>query len=226
MIAGADGFGKKWYVVMEEGVRRPRQSFEVVDSLQDLVDDRRLKTIVIDVPIGLTERGPRECDKEARAALVPRHNSVFPAPIRPMLKVGSYSEACRISAKAQNKRCSQQSYAIIPAIRQVDEVMTPWLQRRIREGHPEVSFMALTGAPMRHSKRDPRGFAARIAALAPLFPDLKNEIEDFEGTKGLFDLIDAHALLWTARRVRDGEAERYPGRPTKDRRGLRMEIVY
>ena len=43
----------------------------------------------IDIPIGLTDSGPRQCDIQARRLLGARRGtSVFPAPIRPALKCG------------------------------------------------------------------------------------------------------------------------------------------
>ena len=38
--------------------------------------------LAIDIPIGIPEAGARPADREARALLGPRRNSVFPAPVR------------------------------------------------------------------------------------------------------------------------------------------------
>jgi len=38
------------------------------------------------------------------------------------------------------------------------------------------------------------------------------------------DVLDACALAWSARRVVDGTACRIPDMPTRDRRGLHMEL--
>ncbi len=219
-----DGFGGRWVAVVEDDYgRRERQ---VHDSFDALIADRRLRHIVIDVPIGLPERGARDCDVEARRMIGPRRSSVFPAPIRPMLKAKTYREACRIGARLEGRRCSRQTFAILPVIREVDERMSPRLQRRVREGHPEVSFAALLGRTLRFPKRDPRGFAVRVAALANVFPGLEREIEEFPTTAGLLDFVDAHGLLWSARRVAAGEAGTLPSRPPRDAHGLRTEIVY
>lgn len=59
-------------------------------------------TFMIDVPIGLPDRGARECDKAARRRLGPsRGSSVFPAPIRRILAATSYIEACAIGGEGR-----------------------------------------------------------------------------------------------------------------------------
>src|SRR5687768_1887093 len=51
--------------------------------------------IGIDIPIGLPATGGRECDRKARGLLGwPRRNSVFPAPIRPVIHHADFTEAC------------------------------------------------------------------------------------------------------------------------------------
>ena len=40
------------------------------------------------------------------------------------------------------------------------------------------------------------------------------------------DILDAFAVLWTAERIRRGEADTLPAQPLVDAAGLRMEIVY
>jgi predicted RNase H-like nuclease len=66
------------------------------------------EVVAVDVPIGLPERGSRDCDVEARRLLGVRSSSVFPAPIRAMLAAGSQAEASRIGHGAEGKRVSIQ----------------------------------------------------------------------------------------------------------------------
>lgn len=226
MIAGVDGSKKGWVVATEssQGI-----SVEIAESFEAVTQLPKLETIVIDVPIGLTEAEPRECDLLARRMIGKRHSSVFPAPIRPMLDARSYEEACEIWYRANGKRCSKQLYGILPLIREVDGRMMPRLQRRVREGHPEVSFAALAGPgySVMLSKHDIGGMGQRAALLTDPFANMY-EILGKAGLRGIpsIDLLDAFALLWTARRVRSGEANSLPGVPPRDARGLRMEIVY
>jgi predicted RNase H-like nuclease len=61
--------------------------------------------------------------------------------------------------------------------------------------------------------------------------DVKGAAETLDASPGLDDVLDAHAVCWTARRIASGAARRLPAGasdeavPTNDR-GLRMEIWY
>jgi predicted RNase H-like nuclease len=187
----------------------------------------RFRPLVLDVPIGLLDRGPRLVDTEARLRLGRRASSVFPAPLRPMLGAATWEEACRIGERAGGRRCSRQTAGILPRIRAVDRRLTPALQEEgVVEGHPEVVFAAmaeLRGLP--HPKRLPAGREERLALLRIRFPDVDERLAAIPlGLRG--DAVDACALLWTALRVLRGEATRLPaGTVERDPRGLRCEMV-
>jgi predicted RNase H-like nuclease len=100
--------------------------------------------------------------------------------------------------------------------------MTPDLQHRVFEVHPELSFFELNdGRPVLSKKkrrvgRDERWrLLERVGALRPSRPRA-GEAED--------DLLDACAAEWSARRVAQGNDRCIPGDPQRDTRGLRMEI--
>jgi predicted RNase H-like nuclease len=89
----------------------------------------------------------------------------------------------------------------------------------VREAHPEVSFALLKGAPMRFAKKSAEGEAERVRLLRPIFceiPTVPGAARD--------DVLDAFALLWSARRARRGHA-RVLGGDERDERGLTCEIV-
>ncbi len=140
-LVGVDGCAEGWIFLVESG---GQLEVGVLPNLQSLLKDMTNSAIVaIDVPIGLTECGPRECDIEARRLLgSPRASSVFPAPVRACLDAASYAEACEAHHRADGRRMSQQAFGILKKIREVNEVMlrNPKLQARIREVHPEVCF--------------------------------------------------------------------------------------
>jgi predicted RNase H-like nuclease len=223
MIAGADGYRKQWIVVSEaEG---DRMRIELLPDFETVIAVLCPEILVIDVPIGLHDAGRRACDVEARRLLGPRHNSVFTAPIRPMLIAESWEEAAAIRSAVEGKRCSRQLFGILPLIRSVDARMSPALQERIREGHPEVSFTFMSGTPMAHHKSRAAGRAERLELLRHEFTDLDQRIAGFGRPGAVTDILDACALLWTARRVRDGTCCVLPAEPEVDPRGLRAEIV-
>src|SRR4051794_33828568 len=131
------------------------------------------------MPIGLLEAavpGGRECDRLARRMLGPgRGSCVFPPPCRPALGAATYAEAVRRNraSASHGLGISRQAYGLFPKLREVDGVLTPVLQGRLVEVHPEVSFTALRDmtapdeawlSPLR-PKRTPEGRRQRVELL-------------------------------------------------------------
>ena len=74
-----------------------------------------------------------------------------------------------------------QSFVIMDKIRQVDDLVTPAMQKRVREIHPEVAFYVLNGErPVEHNKKTLAGRNERIALLAGAFP---TAAEVMDGTR-------------------------------------------
>jgi predicted RNase H-like nuclease len=229
-IGGADGCPGGWICVERDTVTGEIFA-EVLPTTGDLRDRaQHLGVLTVDIPIGLSETGPRECDIEARRLLTAlRGSSVFPVPVRPAIDASSYTEACERSEAACGKRLSKQAHAIMWRIREVDEMLRaePELQGRVREIHPEVCFYAWAGRPMQHAKRTGEGRAERLGLVNEHFPGC------FEKVRARIprrlaaddDILDAFAALWTAERIFRGEASTIPRVPPEDRYGLRMEMV-
>jgi predicted RNase H-like nuclease len=229
-IAGLDGCTAGWVAIVKD-VETGAVSWRFVPSLPDLLEDGDPPSLVgIDIPIGLCESGARPCDLMARSLLGPvRGASVFPAPVRGVLVASSYSEACRIRQAADGKKMSKQAWAIVPKIREVDELLQgdPGLRTVVREVHPEVSFYHLNGGvPVVLPKRSWRGMAERIRLLAPHFG------ENLEGAltahrklhAAADDVLDAFAALWSAERLYNSLSATLVGDPPIDATGLPMEI--
>jgi len=199
-LAGVDGCRRGWVVARDGGVQVLPTFVHIVSLRFDLV--------LIDVPIGLLDAGPRRCDMEARALIGARRSSVFPAPSRSLLRSRRYAGQCSI-----------QLWNILDKIREVDASMKPTLHRRVREAHPEVSFALLNGGPLRFAKKLPDGQEERRRLLRPVFgelPPVPGAARD--------DVLDAYVLLWSARRMARNEA-RVLGSGERDARGLTCEIV-
>jgi predicted RNase H-like nuclease len=222
-IAGVDGCKGGWLAVIEKDMGD--FDVRVFSSFSKIVDDQELQSVVIDIPIGLTEKGPRVCDIEARKFVGVRRSSVFPAPLRSMLAARDYAEACNIRFGLERKKCSKQLWAITPMIRDVDRCLTPSLQVRVREGHPEVSFARMNGGCLIHSKHKPEGREQRVKLLEGHFQDVRSRLADLSSMRLDGDIIDAFACLWTARRIKNDVATRFPADALFDDHGLRMEIV-
>jgi predicted RNase H-like nuclease len=189
--------------------------------------------VAIDMPIGIPDNGARSVDFAARALLgSPRASSVFPVPCRPTLAATTYAEACAINRRASvdGKAVSQQLFAMLSKMRAVDALMSPALQSRVRECHPEVCFAVLSGRGrgLEHSKKTPEGEAERTTLLSRFLPPF--QIGAIRATVGAGadrdDIVDALANVVTAHRIASGTATTLPrGRVPTDARGLRMEML-
>jgi len=169
-----------------------------------------VQTIVVDIPIGLPDSGPRLADTEARKFIKPRHNSVFSTPVRAAVAAATYDEACVASRAATGgKSLSKQAWAITEKIRDVDRHIAS-AASRILEGHPEVSFRAMSGAPLEHYKKSFPGAMMRRDLLASQGIDLPIDLESRLKGAATDDVHDAAAMAWTARRVERGESDRFP----------------
>ncbi|HXZ84220.1 MAG TPA: DUF429 domain-containing protein, partial [Myxococcota bacterium] len=116
MVVGVDGCKGGWIAATRRGARR-------IDALELLLREALPDLVAVDIPVGLSDAGPRRCDQEARALLRGRASSVFRAPIRPMLAARSQSEASALGRSLDGKGISAQSWAITGKIREVDELL-------------------------------------------------------------------------------------------------------
>src|SRR5262245_48170184 len=230
LAAGVDGCRAGWICVR----RSPGGALESTcfPSAEALLRQRpRPAALAIDVPIGLPERGARDCDRAARAALGPRRSSVFPAPPRALLAATSFEHACRLRERLEGRRISKQSWFLLAKIREVDRALrrVPSRTRWVHEAHPELCFATWGGHPLCHAKKRAAGRRERLALVARelgagAFAALRARHP--RGDVADDDLLDACAALWTAERILRGEAGRLPAAPPRDAHGLRMEIVY
>ena len=111
--------------------------------------------------------------------------------------------------------------------------MTPALQHRVREAHPELAFRSVLGAPMQYNKKTRAGREERLYALEQLAPfrAVRNMLNTATATYrrsqiGRDDFLDACVLAWLARRIVCGQATCLPAEPPLDQNGLRMEMWY
>ncbi|HKO57509.1 MAG TPA: DUF429 domain-containing protein [Thermoanaerobaculia bacterium] len=230
-IAGVDGCPKGWLCLIEELDSR-RIGSKIFATFAELAETLAVNIIAIDIPIGLTDSGPRACDEEARRFLGgKRGTSVFPAPIRQALAARSFHEANVLSRRIQQKGISQQAWNIYRKIAEVDEVLRarPDLRDRVIEVHPEVTFAHWRGAPIVEGKKTEEGAAIRRALVdthfgADAVEAVRRRYRQAEAADD--DILDAFAALRTAERIMSAEAATIPERPAHDGAGLPMRIVY
>ena len=207
-VAGVDGCRGGWSVALADATAIV--DVRVVPRFTDVLA-LGCDAFAVDMPIGLLETGPRACDVEARRRLGPRRSSVFPTPRRSMLSASTYADALAIGG------LSKQAFHLLPKIREVDAAMTPRRQRTVVEVHPELCFARLLGGPCRAPKRTLEGRTER-RSIIDLTLDRPPRGAAWD------DVLDACALVETARRLAAGEVERL-GDGARDARGLRCEIV-
>lgn len=232
LLAGIDGSRAGWFAVWLgcEGAFRSAV-FATPNALCEALADTEV--IAVDIPIGLSDGGPRQCDQLARQALhAPRASSVFTPPSRSVLNASTREEASRAQRLVDGCGIGAQTWGIISKIREWDGCLRakPTLAKRIFEVHPEVCFWALNAFhPMRHSKKSPQGRLERRRILAREFGG--RALDEARSRHARCDvaeddLHDAFAALWTAGRIHSGVARCLPESPSLDAAGLRMGIWY
>lgn len=228
-VAGVDGCRGGWIVSLYDAGQKTL-GYSVMPSFREVLSYcDQAEYIAVDIPIGLAKGKPRVADTAAKRILKKRASCMFPAPDRRLLQCDMYETANAESRRLSGKGLSKQTYNILSKIREVDEVITPLLQSRVFEIHPEVSFWALARSPLIRSKHTAEGYARRAQLLAEalqLSLPHRDEVRQLAPGAAPDDLLDSLAGVWTALRAAHGSALRIP-KPTQiDARGLRMEIIF
>lgn len=224
-VVGVDGCRGGWVTVTAGGDANLTAAY--VDDLGPVVAAVRqgaLAAMAVDMPIGLLADGPRPADREARALLGARRSSVFPAPVRAVLGAADYDEACARSRAACGKALSKQTFNLLGPIDHLDRLLTPADGERIVEAHPELAFARLDGGRPAPPKRTTEGRDHRRRLLtaslgAPLAELLATATVPTE------DLLDAAALVVTARHVVAGTEHRLGG-DVVEATGKAVQVVY
>lgn len=242
LYVGVDGCPGGWFSValdwdgnlVKSGVSGTFSKLLAFHSEADL--------ILVDMPIGLPQGpGGRKCDDEARDKLEGRRSSVFPTPtlqaVQEVVNSNSYKAASRVQRDVTKKGLSKQTFNIMCKIAQVDKVLDGRdadARPEVREVHPEVCFWALNGRkPMSHSKKIREGKRERLDVLKCHLPKARGIYNglarDFPSSQvdddDIIDALAAAVTGWLDGTGR-GRLATLPEDPSKDCRGLRMEMVY
>lgn len=239
-VMGFDGCKRGWVGVRLDLESAKPAAARFYPTFREALDDPdRPVVIAVDMPIGFldaAEAGGRLCERLTRQKIGERRSSVFSAPTRTALAhPKDYRAALAANRGAGETGISRQCFHLIPKLNEIDAVMSPALQSRVRESHPELAFTILNGGqPMRFSKKNPPGRADRIAVLESAGGryGLERRFLDPRAHPGLRgggvapdDLVDAAVMALVAARIVRGEAVVHPPNPPRDAKGLRMEIV-
>lgn len=224
VIAGVTPWKSRWVVVSAKviGATVAPEPPRLFTSFADVLDERpSFEALVVNSPVGypdVSAHWPRTCDREARALLGRRGIAVRYAPVR---------EALNAIAASPDAHLDAVTAWLLPRYREVAVAMSPYRQRVVFEGNPELSFYQLNDdQPLRWSKRLETGQVERRLALERRLQGVGTILDvDLEGVPQRH-LLDAAALMWSARRVLVHAAKRLPADPEWDSEGLRMELVY
>ncbi|WP_369133648.1 DUF429 domain-containing protein [Modestobacter sp. I12A-02662] len=219
-VLGVDGWRGAWVGARLDG---RRVTLLVLPDATAVLAEADVELVAIDMPIGLSDDGARECDVLARRRLARAGSSVFPAPVRPVLQAGSYAEACAVSRAASGRALSVQAWNLVPAVRSLDAALGVPPDDRVVEVHPELAFRALDPRVVA-PKATARGLAQRIRALEPVM-DVLDALADAPARVPAADALDACAAAWSARRLAGGRAECL-GNGSTDRLGRPMRICW
>jgi predicted RNase H-like nuclease len=140
---GVDWASGRWVVVIaneEETTVRTEPSF--LNIWHEYGKDPDVKSILVDVPIGLPEDGERVCDVEAKEVLGNRGSTVFSIPSREVVESRCYRDA----RESNNGSLGSQSWWLFPQMREVDVFLQEHKNARekVYESHPELCFWKLS----------------------------------------------------------------------------------
>ena len=245
---GVDWCKGGWFCVgLDDG---GNYGFAVYGTFKGLLDAvYAAELVLIDIPIGLPEGpGGRQADSAARALLdhKDRKSSVFPTPTRQTVKQAgrdpeSYAVAAEIEQNTSGKGLPPPAFGIAPKIAEVDAVMVSRktsgkTKPSIREVHPELCFCTLNNRRAMRLKKGAAGAVGVTERLQVLrrFEGKTDEIysnvldEYPRKTVARDDIVDALAAAVTARLacILPSGLRTAPANPSKDAKGLRMEMVY
>jgi predicted RNase H-like nuclease len=231
---GVDGSRGGWFAIAL--TRKGQWATEVSPNFFALWQRYRgASLILIDVPIGLKEKGAdeRRCDKEARRKLGhDRGRAVFRVPCRQAIYAATDEEAKSVNNRLTGKSLPVQTLAIISKIREVDKLLLSdaVAKASIKEIHPEICFWALAGRPMQYNKKREDGFNERLKILESYHPDpapiVSHALSNYRRRDvAKDDILDALAAAITALAGLNNLVS-LPDLPEFDARGLPMQMFF
>lgn len=207
IVLGVDGFKGGWVaVVLHDGAFVEAASVRFVAELAARFTDAAM--IAVDIPIGLSPIGSRPADLAAKAFVGPLSSSVFLCPARAAFDELTFDGALAKARSIHASGFSIQTWALKERIVEVerDAARDP----RIVEVHPEVSFAAMNGRPLRARKKTWNGQLQRRHLLEAHGISLPNHLAGVGDEVPVDDLLDAAAAAWSADRLALGMGQSLP----------------
>lgn len=203
-----------------------------IDFSELISDNRQFDGMLVDMVMGLPsniEQYEKRPDGIARRIVKPRTSTIFAVPTRQAVYEMTKEKQRDANFLAIGKGLSEQTIAIIPKMRELDEFLLENKDYKnvIRESHPEVCFARLNGVVLT-SKSERNGIIDRIQVLEKYLPVLSEEYVRKSAKKlgcKPDDVLDAVCLAVTANLDAQGRTETIPETPATDDKGLKMQMV-
>ena len=144
----------------------------------------------------------------------------------------SVSEAQAVASNLPDANIHTRYRCTADKVREVHDYIraNPGTPHFLYEVHPRLSFLELEGGVMLpHKEGRKLRFRDRLGYLCDVYPSkvLYEAFTDFSRSEvAKTDVLDAFAMLWSAKRIATSRAERLPSTPVYDSRGFDMAIWY
>jgi predicted RNase H-like nuclease len=212
-VLGVDACKRGWIAIaVEDAVSGAYFAEDIGALIARAQADGPVAVIAIDMPIGLPDRGYRQADVLARAAIGPLWPSVFMTPVRQALLAPDHPAASAINRELAGHGISVQAFGLKSKLFQVER----WVRQtpiRVVEIHPEVCFARLAGSPLTARKSSWAGAERRHALLAAAGISIAGDLGGAGAYAGVDDVLDAGAAAWAARQVLHDHAKPIPDPP-------------
>jgi predicted RNase H-like nuclease len=199
----------------------------VLKTLMEVLDYRpKFDFGAVNIPFGYPEypnQQYRQCDKEARSILGwPRMVSVRPVPSRAALFAKTRKEAVKIEPWL-----TKNDFRHFRWLKEAATEIQPFHSRSFYSANADLSFMQMNGdEPLATSPYHEDGQVERLELVRAKLPGVDDVLSRVppDGA-GQIHMLEAGAMLWTARRASGRAISRLPLDPEWDAAGIRVEIV-
>jgi predicted RNase H-like nuclease len=228
-IAGVTPCPGGWLVLPARvaGVTVVAEEAFVLPNLMQVLDYRpKFEYAGINAPTGLSdEHGSpyRPCDLEAREMLGwPRMIGVYPIPSRAALRATTREDVLKLEPWM-----TRDDFRRLRWLREAEREIQPFHQRSFYSANPDLSFYVMNGdRPLKTSPFHDDGRLQRIELIREKLPGIDEVITRAPPAgAGPTHMVQAGAMLWTARRASGRAVSRLPADPTWDVNGMRVELV-
>lgn len=198
----------------------------VEKRLFDVLDYRpKFDSAAINIPIGLNDHPNgrfRPCELEARKFVGwPRSNAINGVPSREALR------ASGDEAMEMEPWMTRHDRRRLRWLREAEREIQPFHSRSWFSGQPDISFTAMNGeVPLKTSPYHEDGHLERLELIRSQLPGVDGVITRVPPAGAApLHMLQAAAMLWTARRGSGRAISRMPLDPFWDSEGMRMELV-